>query len=97
MAFTDIWSMFNSSLDIGQLLSATTINFTGSMSTTLLIIFLLIVIIAALFKMPEVLMLILLLPIIIIFGMVDSGFSLVLAIGVLILGFFVAKTIIFYR
>jgi hypothetical protein len=65
-------TLFNSTLDIGSLINATTTNVTGSLTTTLLLIVVLLVVIAMLFKEPILLLGLLLIPLFMIFAVYEG-------------------------
>jgi hypothetical protein len=64
--------LFNSTLDIGGLISSTTNNVTGSVTMTLLLIVVLLLLIALLFREPIVLFGLLIVPIVIVFASYES-------------------------
>ena len=95
----DVSLLFNSSLDFGRLIDATTSNVTGDLGITLLLIGLFLLLIAEIFKLPEVLYIVALIPIFIIFSAVDSSgvYSTILGIFAIVLAFYIGKTILFFK
>jgi len=65
-------TIFNNTLDIGQILNATTLNVTGSDSLTYMLLFLLIIMIALLFRSPIVLVFLISIPLLIILAMAEG-------------------------
>lgn len=85
----DISQVFNSSLEMGSFLQASTEHVTGSWFVTLLFIVLILIVIAGIFKMPETLYIIPLLPILLIFSSVDIGFNIIMGILALFFGYII--------
>lgn len=73
----NISAAFNSSLEIGQFIAASSSNFTGSDTITLIFVFLIFLVIGLLFKMPELVVAVLLIPVLILFGVLDPSFGLI--------------------
>ena len=69
-------TLFNSSLDIGSILSATTLNVTGSDTLTFLLVIVLFLLVAMLFKEPILLFGLLMIPLIIVFAIAEGWGSL---------------------
>lgn len=83
----DITNLFNMSLEVGQFISNSNSNLTGSLSMTLLIILGVLLLIAGLFKLPETLYIIPILPVLIIFSIADPMMKIVLGIVSLMLAY----------
>lgn len=81
--------LFNSSLDIGSILGATTSNMTGDQSLTYLLVIVLLLLIAMLFREPFVLFGLLVLPLVIVFA-VDLGTGSIFYTILCIIGIFLA-------
>ena len=87
-------TLFNSTLDIGQILNATTLNVTGSDSITYMLLFLLIIMIALLFRSPMVLVFLISIPLIVILAIAEGVgglFFTILSIILIIVGWQFAK------
>jgi hypothetical protein len=87
-------TLFNSTLDIGQILNATTLNVTGSDSLTYMLLFLLIIMIALLFRSPMVLVFLISIPLIVILAVAEGVgglFFTILSIILIIVGWQFAK------
>jgi len=72
-------TIFNSTLDIGQVLSGTTTNVTGSLDVTLVMVVVLMLMIATLFRSPMILILLLLIPMIVVFSIYQGAGGLEVA------------------
>jgi hypothetical protein len=81
-------TLFNSTLDIGNVMNATTTNMTGSLTLTLLLIIILFLMIATLFRSPILLIMLLLIPLIIIFSMYEGWgglfYTILTIIGIMV-------------
>ena len=89
-------TLFNSSLDIGNLINATTQNVTGDITSTLLLIVVLFLMVALLFREPMILFGLLMIPLIIVFAMFEGSgglFYTILTIIGIIIGWQFAKII----
>ena len=89
-------TLFNSTLDIGSILLATTQNMTGSESMTYLLVIVLMILIAFLFREPMILVFLLLIPLIIVFAIQlgkGSIFYTILCIVGIVLAWQFAKII----
>jgi hypothetical protein len=89
-------TLFNSTLDIGQILNATTTNVTGSNSLTYMLLFLLIIMIALLFRSPIVLVFLISIPLLIILAIAEGWggvFYTILTIIVIMIAWQFAKII----
>ena len=89
-------TLFNSTLDIGQILNATTTNVTGSDSLTYMLLFLLIIMIALLFRSPIVLVFLISIPLLIILAIAEGWggvFYTILTIIVIMIAWQFAKII----
>ena len=82
----DMSLLFNSSLDFGQFVSASTSNFTGSDALSLILVLGLLVLIGALMKTPLVLVVLAIFPIILIFSLVESSLFAIVGVVIVILG-----------
>ena len=90
-------TLFNESLDIGSLITATTQNVTGDLSLTLLMIVVFFVMIAMLFREPMMLVMLLLIPLLVIFSVYEGFggiFYTILTIVVIALAWQFAKVLI---
>jgi hypothetical protein len=90
-------TLFNSTLDIGMILNATTQNVTGSLTMTLLLVVLLLVMIGLLFRSPMMLLGLLMIPLLIIFAMFEGWgglFYTILTVLAIVLAWQFAKIII---
>jgi len=81
-------TIFNSTLDIGQVLSGTTTNVTGSLDVTLVMVVVLMLMIATLFRSPIILILLLLIPMIVVFSIYQGAgglfYTILIIIGIII-------------
>jgi len=78
--------IFNSSLEIGQFITANAVNVTGSDTLSLVILVSVLLLIGFVFRLPEVLILLAISPFIIVLGSVDRIFWGVLGIIAIMLG-----------
>lgn len=88
--------LFNNTLDIGLILSATTSNMTGDLGMTLLLVIVLLFMVAMLFREPVLLLGLLLLPLIVVFAVYEGWggiFYTILTIIGIILAWQFAKII----
>lgn len=81
-------TLFNSTLDIGSILNATTTNVTGSLTLTLLMVVVLLFLIAMLFREPVILFGLIILPLLIIFAIYEGAggffYTFLMIIGLII-------------
>ena len=78
--------LFNSSLEAGQWISASTTNLTGDSFLTLLVMLIFLVLLAMIFRMPIFIVGLILFPILLIMATMSAGFSMVVGLVILIIG-----------
>jgi hypothetical protein len=91
--------LFNVSLEIGSWIATATNDITGSVFLTLLILLVFLIAIAMLFRTPMLMVFVLLIPLLIVFSEYDTtgGFTTILALVVIVIGWLMAKLFFAYR
>ena len=81
-------TIFNSTLDIGSIISSTTTNMTGSITLTLILIVVLLLMIATLFREPIILVGLLLVPLFMVFAVYEGWgglfYTILICVGIVL-------------